>query len=127
MGEAVLNRRLDGGQRLVGQFLPSGQGRRRRASRRLAHPAAGVSTDFIYRHPVLRPQVEALCRARSYSIPGDAAHAPGAEAAASTLVRRLIQQLAADRRKHREEVAQLRAALAAANGELHALRQHLQG
>ena len=88
---------------------------------------AGVSTDFIYRHPVLRPQVEALRRARRDAIPGDAAGAPDAEAAASTLVRRLTQQLAADRRKHREEVAQLQAALAAAHGELLALRRHLQG
>lgn len=38
--------------------------------------AAGVSTDFIYRHPVLRPQVEALRRARCDAAPDDAAHQP---------------------------------------------------
>jgi len=86
---------------------------------------AGVSTDFIYRHPVLRPQVEALRRASRDGAPGDAVHIPDVEAAASTLVRRLTQQLATDRRKHREEVAQLQAALAAAHGELLALRRQL--
>jgi hypothetical protein len=88
--------------------------------------AAGVSTDFIYRHPVLRPQVEALRRARRDALPGDAAHTPDAEAATSTLVRRLTQQLATDRRKDREEVAQLQAALAVAHGELLKLRRQQQ-
>lgn len=87
--------------------------------------AAGVSTDFIYRHPVLRPQVEALRRARRDAAPDDA-HQPDAEAAASTLVRRLTQQLATERRKHREDVAQLQAALATAHGELLALRRQPQ-
>lgn len=49
------------------------------------------------------------------------------DAASSTLVRRLGQQLADARRKHREEVAELQAALAAAHGELLALRRQLQG
>ncbi|MFF5019934.1 DUF6262 family protein [Streptomyces sp. NPDC001165] len=31
--------------------------------------AAGVSTDFIYRHPTLRPQVEDLRRSRRNAIP----------------------------------------------------------
>jgi malonyl CoA-acyl carrier protein transacylase len=89
--------------------------------------AAGVSTDFIYRHPVLRPQVEALRRARRDVGPDDATHHADTEAAASTLVRRLTQQLATERRKHREEVTQLHAALAAAHGELLTLRRQISG
>lgn len=87
--------------------------------------AASVSTDFIYRHPVLRPQVEALRRARRNGAPDGDTHHPDAEAAASTLVRRLTQQLATERRKHREEVTQLRTALETAHGELLALRRQL--
>jgi hypothetical protein len=52
---------------------------------------------------------------------------PDAEAAASTLVRRLSQQLADTRRRHREEVAELRRALEAAQGELLLLRRRLAG
>jgi hypothetical protein len=87
--------------------------------------AAGVSTDFIYRHPVLRPQVEALRRARRNNGSTEATGHPDAEAAASTLVRRLTQQLATERRKHREEVTQLRTALETAHGDLLALRRQL--
>jgi hypothetical protein len=87
--------------------------------------AAGVSTDFIYRHPTLRPQVEALRRARRSTTSTTAAPGPESEAAASTLVRRLTQQLASERRKHREQLEQLQDALAAAHGELLALRRRL--
>lgn len=86
---------------------------------------AGVSTDFIYRHPTLRPQVEDLRRSRRNATPTDAAHDPDSQAAASVLVRRLTQPLATDRRKHRAEVTQLRAALEAAHGELLVLRRKL--
>jgi hypothetical protein len=85
--------------------------------------AAGVSTDFIYRHPDLRAQVEGLRRTRSASQVADASEHPDADAASSTLVRRLSQQLADTRRKHREEVAELRRALEAAHGELLILRR----
>lgn len=88
--------------------------------------AAGVSTDFIYRHPQLRAQVEALRRARSTS-PSEPTADPDTHAAASTLVRRLSQQVADSRRKHREEVAELKQALEAAHGELLELRRRLQG
>jgi hypothetical protein len=87
--------------------------------------AAGVSTDFIYRHPTLRPQAEALRRARRSALDGGAGHDPDIEAAASNLVRRLTQQLATERRAHREDTAQFQAALAAAHGELLALRRKL--
>lgn len=88
--------------------------------------AAGVSTDFINRHPTLRTQVEDLRRARRNAAVSGALHDPDTEAAASTLVRRLTQQLATERRKHREELAQLQAAIAAAHGELLSLRRKLE-
>jgi hypothetical protein len=84
--------------------------------------SARVSTDFLYRHPELRTQVEALRRARTNRYPEPADH-PDAEAAESTLVRRLTQQLADARRKHRQDVAELRTALEAAHGELLRLRR----
>ncbi|MER5549681.1 DUF6262 family protein [Streptomyces sp. NPDC002589] len=87
--------------------------------------AAGVSTDFIYRHPALRAQVEALRRARR-TAPSAQSNTSDVEAAVSTLVRRLSQQLADARRTHREEVAELRKALEAAHGELLTLRRKLE-
>lgn len=86
--------------------------------------AAGVSTDFIYRHRELRGQVEALRRARS-TTPARPPDHPDIAAADSTLVRRLSQQLVDTRRKHRDEVAELRQALQAAHGELLRLRRQL--
>jgi Family of unknown function (DUF6262) len=87
--------------------------------------AAGVSPDFIYRHPELRSTVEALRRARRYPAKPSEDH-PDSQAADSPLVRRLFRQLAELRCKHREEVAELRRALEAAHGELLALRRQLQ-
>ena len=87
--------------------------------------AAGVSTDFIYRHHELRPQVEALRRARSSTGAPALVNKPDITAADSTLVRRLSQQLADARRQHREEVAELRRALEAAQGELLLLRRQV--
>ncbi|MFF2502371.1 DUF6262 family protein [Streptomyces sp. NPDC058067] len=84
--------------------------------------AAGVSTNFIYRYPVLRAQVEALRRARR-TAPSAQSSATDVEAAASTLVRRLSQQLADARRTHRDEVTELRQALEVAHGELLTLRR----
>jgi len=86
--------------------------------------AAGVSTDFIYRHPELRAQVEALRRVR---LPANAPSptVADADAAASTLVRRLTQQLTDTRRQHREETSMLQQALAAAHGELIECRRKL--
>ncbi|WP_035742977.1 DUF6262 family protein, partial [Arthrobacter sp. MA-N2] len=87
--------------------------------------AAGVSTDFIYRHPELRSQVEALRRTRTPVRADSAELDPDTAAASSTLVRRLSQQIAELRRKHREEVAELQKALGAAHGELLSLRRQL--
>lgn len=85
---------------------------------------AGVSTDFIHKHTVVRPQIEALRRSRA----GTAA-APDqpadADAAESTLIRRLTQPLAQVRKEHREQIAELRTALETAHGELLVLRRQL--
>jgi hypothetical protein len=86
--------------------------------------AAGVSTDFIYRHPRLRAQVEALRRVRGHTS-APPVIGEDANAAESSLVRRLSQQLTELRRKHREETAELQRALAAAHGELLQLRRRL--
>ena len=83
--------------------------------------SAGVSADFIYRHPEIRPEAEALRRAgRTAPAGGDTSDASG-----GSLVRRLSQELTEIRRKHREEVTELRRALEAAHGELLALRRRL--
>jgi hypothetical protein len=87
--------------------------------------AAGVSTDFIYRHPELRTQVETLRRSRSSPPARGATDDSDSAAAASTLVRRLSQQLVGERRRHREEMAELHHALEAAHGELLSLRRQL--
>lgn len=84
--------------------------------------AAGVSSDFIYRHPTLRPQIEALRRARSTTAP-DPELPADAHAAESTLVRRLTQQLATVRKQHQQQIAELRAALDTAHGDLLVLRR----
>jgi len=57
------------------------------------------------------------------NVGADAGEHPDADAASSTLVRRLSQQLADARRQHREEVGELQRALEAAHGELLVLRR----
>jgi hypothetical protein len=87
--------------------------------------AAGVSTDFLYRHPGVRAQIEALRRTRRRS-PAHALTSNDSDAAESALIRRLSHQLIDLRRQHRDEVAELHRALAAAHGELLELRRKLQ-
>jgi Family of unknown function (DUF6262) len=85
---------------------------------------AGVSTDFIYRHPQLRSQVEELRRTRGQAS-RNALTGNDTDAVASTLIRRLSQEIVDLRRQHREETAELQRALAAAHGELLQLRRRL--
>ena len=123
---AAARRRTEQAEQAVTQAL--------RTARRAGNPvtitglaaAAGVSPDFIYTHPRLRAQAEALRRTRRPG-PGTASeHSHSdADAAASNLVRALQQQLAQQRRAHREEVAELKAALAAALGENLTLRRRI--
>ena len=82
--------------------------------------AAGVSIDFLYRHPELRARIEHL-RSRQQNTPPPAAAAP--ELGADD--RGVIVALTARLREARGEVAELKAQLAAAHGELLALRRQL--
>jgi hypothetical protein len=79
--------------------------------------AAGVSVDFLYRHPELRQRIEHL-RARQTSAPAPAPQ-PGPDD------RGVVVTLTARLREARREVAELKAQLAAAHGELLQLRRQL--
>ncbi len=84
--------------------------------------AAGCSIDFLYGNPELRRRIEHL---RSQQQKQPAAARADVEADSSNVVRALTAQLADLRRRHREEVDELRAALAAAHGENLELRRRL--
>lgn len=122
---AAARRRTEHAEQAVTQAL--------RAARRSGNPVtitglattAGVSPDFIYNHPRLRAQAEALRRNRQPATGSTSRPSADADAAASNLVRALQQQLAQQRRAHREEVTELKAALAAALGENLALRRRI--
>lgn len=82
--------------------------------------AAGVSVDFLYRHPELRGQIERLRashRPRGRPRPDSE---PGTDAP-SGVVRTLTARLAETRR----ELAEVKAELAVAHGELLCLRRKL--
>ena len=82
--------------------------------------AAGVSVDFLYRHPELRARIEHL-RSRQQNAPPPAAAVPkpGRDD------RGVLVALTARLREARGEVAELKTQLAAAHGELLALRRQL--
>ncbi|GAA4293819.1 DUF6262 family protein [Mycobacterium paraffinicum] len=85
---------------------------------------AGVSTDFLYRQPQLRERIQQL-RAPNTLRANIIAADDSAPAATSAPVRALSAQLKELRRRHRDEVAALRQALAVAQGENLALRRKL--
>lgn len=83
---------------------------------------AGCSIDFLYGNPDLRRRIERL-RTQQQATP-----APPATADTNrdgNVIRALTIQLAELRRHHREEIHELRAALAAAHGENLQLRRKL--
>jgi len=80
--------------------------------------AAGVSVDFLYRHPQLRERIEHL-RARQQKAPAAATPEPGPDD------RGVVVALTARLREARGEVAELKAQLAAAHGELLQLRRQV--
>jgi hypothetical protein len=82
--------------------------------------AAGVSVDFLYRHPELRARIEHL-RSRQQQAPPLAAAQP--EPGRDD--RGVLVALTARLREARGEIAELKAQLAAAHGELLALRRQL--
>lgn len=81
---------------------------------------AGVSHAFLYNNPDLRGRIERL-RARARP----AAAQPATEESADTLVLTLTSQISQLRKRHRQEVQQLRAALEQAHGENLQLRREL--
>jgi hypothetical protein len=81
--------------------------------------AAGVSIDFLYRHPELRARIEHL-RSRQ-----DDARSPAAIPQPGQDDRSVVVALSARLREARGEVSELKAQLAAAHGELLALRRQL--
>jgi len=82
--------------------------------------AAGVSVDFLYRHPELRARIEHL-RARQQQAPARTKPEPGPGRADQGVLAALSARL----REARGEVTELKAQLAAAHGELLTLRRQL--
>ena len=83
---------------------------------------ASCSIDFLYGNPELRRRIEHL-RAQQQTKPAPAP--PNEPNAASNVIRALTGQLAELRRRHREELDELRGALTAAHGENLELRRKL--
>ena len=83
---------------------------------------AGCSIDFLYANPELRGRIEHL-RAQQQAKPVPAR--TDGSSADSNVIRALSAQLAEVRQRHREEIDELRAALAAAHGENLELRRRL--
>jgi hypothetical protein len=81
---------------------------------------AGVSHAFLYSHPDLRARIERL---RAQARP--AAVQPGTAESADTLVLALTSQISQLKKRHRQEVQELRAALEQAHGENLQLRREL--
>ncbi|MFJ8545949.1 DUF6262 family protein [Streptomyces sp. NPDC093586] len=84
---------------------------------------AGVSTDFLYRSPELRTQIERH-RAKGGPVPAAPADPPG-DSSTSAAVRALSARLTRQQEAHCEEVTKLRKALEVAQGENLDLRRRL--
>lgn len=84
---------------------------------------AGVSLDFLYSTPAIRQQVEQLRDQQQQTTAPQPHHGPDES---SSVVRTLTAQLTDLRRRHRDEVQQLKQALEAAHGENLHLRRRLK-
>ncbi len=85
---------------------------------------AGVSTDFLYRHPQLRQRIQQMRTpntGNAHTLNSEGGTPPGESAP----VRALSAQLKELRRRHHDEVSALQNALAVAQGENLALRRKL--
>jgi hypothetical protein len=83
---------------------------------------ADCSPDFLYRDATLRARIEQL-RAQPRRVDAPTTSATS-ENSTSPVIRELAAQLIAEKRRRREDVSTLQAALAAAHGELLELRRH---
>jgi hypothetical protein len=83
---------------------------------------ADCSPDFRCRTPSLRARIAQL---RAQPRRATASEPPARDESTSNVVRELAAQVAHEKRRRREAVAALQAALAAAHGELLALRHQL--
>jgi uncharacterized protein involved in exopolysaccharide biosynthesis len=83
---------------------------------------AGVSTDFLYRHPELRTKIEALRQVPRRATP-PAVQAPQSTGGAVTALAERLRRLQAELNT---EVTELKAALATAHGENLTLRRRLE-
>jgi Family of unknown function (DUF6262) len=81
---------------------------------------AGVSHAFLYSHPELRGRIERL-RAQARPAPVQS----GTAESADTLMLALTSQISQLKKRHRQEVQELRAALEQAHGENLQLRREL--
>ncbi|MCQ9163954.1 hypothetical protein MMF96_07765 [Arthrobacter sp. STN4] len=88
--------------------------------------AAKVSKDFLYRTPDLRTRIVKL---REQQTPAkNAAASRNAEPVGidtSSIIHTLTAKLASERASHRQELVELNQALAAAHGQILALKRHL--
>lgn len=90
--------------------------------------AAGVSKDFLYRTPELRARITRLRDQQQQTPTKYAAAGRNVEPAGidtSSIIRTLTAKLASERASHRQELAELNQALAAAHGQILALKRHL--
>lgn len=83
---------------------------------------AAVSTDFLYRHPTIRAQIE---RQRDARTPAQSPAGPTESHSTSSALRALTNRLTEQRQVHRQEADTLRRALAVAHGENLELRRRL--
>lgn len=84
---------------------------------------AGVSLDFLYSTPAIRQRVEQLRDQQQATARAPKPHHHPDQS--SSVVRTLTAQLAELKRRHRDEVEQLKRALEAAHGENLQLRRRL--
>jgi hypothetical protein len=85
---------------------------------------AGVSLDFLYRNTELRRRVEYL-RGQQQGTPPTVRPQQSDPDQPSSVIRTLTAQLADLKRRHRDEVTELKQALEAAHGENLELRRRL--
>ncbi|SEN41480.1 hypothetical protein [Nonomuraea pusilla] len=114
-------------RRAAGPGRPQ-EARRRRSAVTSAAVArtANVSTDFLYRHPELRPLIEKYrTRTTGRSTRQPAPDQNQAAGSTSAAVRALARKLEEMTRNHRTEITEMRKALEAARGENLDLRRKL--